>query len=283
MQIRAVQKENCPKVIQLKGQVQPEAHKQSCQITGYWKPYENESGPVKVTGSFLRQRLETSEISRAPLLAKCDTNSCRSMTEIHFLHHMTKEGKSGRKNREEDARRIAWKLLLRSSSLSRDTTVMSTMHISSKDATPTEDAPASTSRQVLKSKKNRMYVVDSGASLHMTGISSLTPKVKRTIRKTSKHLEIETGLAWYILRPKRKSTSRSLVPLSTLNWWRTLLQCDLWDHHATNWLVHNSWRPAENPKLTKGKNTIECCINNFVPLVARNRPSHAKHHQAIQY
>ena len=69
----AVQKEK-PKVIQRKGQVQPEAHKQSCQITGYWKPYVNESGPVKVTGSFLRQRLETSEISRAPLLAKCDTN-----------------------------------------------------------------------------------------------------------------------------------------------------------------------------------------------------------------
>lgn len=69
----------------------------------------------------------------------------------------------------------------------------------------TEDAHASTSRHVLKSK-NRMYIVHSRAS-------SLTPKVTRTIRKTRNHLEIETTICVAHSATKRKSTSRSLVHL----------------------------------------------------------------------
>lgn len=34
--------------------------------------------------------------------------------------------------------------------------------------------------------------------------------------------------------------------------------------------------------MTKGKKPLSAASKNFVPLVARNRPSHAKHHQVIQ-
>ena len=38
-----------------------------------------------------------------------------------------------------------------------------------------------------------MYIVDSGASLHMMGLSSLSEKEKKTIRQSSKILDIQTA------------------------------------------------------------------------------------------
>ena len=74
------------------------------------------------------------------------------MTEIQILHHVTKEGKSGRKNREEDARHVAWKLHEELFTIKGHYRDVYDAHFF-KGYTPTEDAHASTSRQVLKSKK----------------------------------------------------------------------------------------------------------------------------------
>ena len=40
--------------------------------------------------------------------------------------------------------------------------------------------------------KDMMYIVDSGASLHMMGLSSLSPKEKRTTRKSDSILDFQT-------------------------------------------------------------------------------------------
>ena len=43
------------------------------------------------------------------------------------------------------------------------------------------------------SYQGQRYIVDSGASLHLLGISSLTPKEKRTIRMSYVILDIQTA------------------------------------------------------------------------------------------
>ena len=53
-------------------------------------------------------------------------------------------------------------------------------------------AKNTTRRSVIRSKE-RKYTVDSGASLHMMGISSLNHKERKTIRQSSKILDIQTA------------------------------------------------------------------------------------------
>ena len=72
------------------------------------------------------------------------------MTEIQIIV------KSERSNREEDARRIAWKLHEELFTIKGHYRDVYDAHFF-KGYTPPEDAPASTSRQVLKSKKQDVH------------------------------------------------------------------------------------------------------------------------------
>ena len=109
--------------------------------------------------------------------------------------------------------------------------------------------------------------------MHITGIFALTPKAKRTIRKTSKHLEIETAIGVVHSATETKvyvqelgaSIYRKLVD----NYSSVLLLGPLCNELVCSYL----WRPGENPMLTKGEITIECCVDNIV--FWWRSPSHA--------
>ena len=60
---------------------------------------------------------------------------------------------------------------------------------SSKGYSPIEDA--NTFKPSMESKDNAMFIVISGASLHMTGDSSLSLQEKQTIRQTRHCLDIQ--------------------------------------------------------------------------------------------
>ena len=57
---------------------------------------------------------------------------------------------------------------------------------------PIEEANTSKPKPIIMSK-DRKYIVDSGASLHMMGRSFLSPQEKKTLRPTEDDLKIQTA------------------------------------------------------------------------------------------
>ena len=104
-----------------------------------------------------------------------------------------------------------------------------------------------------------MYVVDSGASLHPTEKSYLFPHEKKTIRKTTHDLEIQTANG--IVR----SVNEAKVFIQELS---TCLNVKLVDDSPSALSLGRLCDELEIFLLLARKKTSACCTDNVVPLVA---------------
>ena len=93
-----------------------------------------------------------------------------------------------------------------------------------------------------------MYIVDSDASLHMMRLLSFNQRQKKTIRRSSEFLDIQTAIGIVISDTRaQKSTSRSLTPRARLFWYVAV---------------------RRNSRLSQGKKVLERSIENFLSVVA---------------
>ena len=99
-----------------------------------------------------------------------------------------------------------------------------------------EDGNTSKPKPIIKAK-DRMHIVDPGASLHMTEASSLSPQEKKTIRKTKCDLEIQTASGIVRSTTVQRLTSRSSALICTRSWWKIRFRCCLMDDCAMSWSI----------------------------------------------
>ena len=102
--------------------------------------------------------------------------------------------------------------------------------------------------------KERVYTVNSGASLFLMGLSSSINTEKKTVQtvsdKQAKACIKELGAYLFV---HLVDDSLSVLLLGRL----CIELCDAF-----------SWTSGETPRLSKGEKMIACCIENFVPVVA---------------
>ena len=130
-----------------------------------------------------------------------------------------------------------------------------------------EKANTSTAKPFIKSK-DRMYIVDCGASLLMLGESSLNAQDRSNIWKTTGYLDIHTANG--VVRSTKEANvhiqelGACLFVGSVEDSLAVFSVGQLCDELGNSY----SWQPEENPKITECERTITCCFDNFVPLVA---------------
>ena len=115
-----------------------------------------------------------------------------------------------------------------------------------------------TAKSLAIRNKDRTHIVDSGASLRMMGISSLTPKEKRTIRKSSVISDIQSA----------NSMTVSDKEIGIHLWVNLVEDSTRVGRHCSDLGYAFSWPSGGTSKLVKGKRVIECGIDNFIPMVA---------------
>ena len=100
----------------------------------------------------------------------------------------------------------------------------------------------------LIKSKDRMYIVDNGASLHVMEVNSFT---------------LQQEAAW-----KFKPRTASSVPpkserFTSRSWWKSLLQYCPLDDCTMSWDTPTRGNQENAPKFTKWQKTIECCTEKL--------------------
>ena len=116
--------------------------------------------------------------------------------------------------------------------------------------------------------KESVYRVDSGASLHMMGSSSLNHRERRTIRHSCTILDIQTANRIAVSDTQAKLYIKE--PCAHL-WIHLLIDSPsvLWLARLCNEFGSSySWTAGKTPRLSKGKRAIECNIDIVVPVLA---------------
>ena len=124
-----------------------------------------------------------------------------------------------------------------------------------KGDSPIEEANTSKHKPIITSK-GRMYIVDSGASLHVMVESSLTPQETEN-HTTDQHLPGDPNrkprMAWSVPLARRRFTSRISAPTF---YWKSVEDStsELSLRRVCDELEYSySWQPGRNTTLTKGK------------------------------
>ena len=117
-------------------------------------------------------------------------------------------------------------------------------------------------------QRKRVHIVDSGASLHMMGLSFLKHRERRLINKQAKFWMFRPPMAWWCRPRKQRSTSRSLALVSGDIWWNFLRPCCHWEDNAMNLFNLTRGRQEKFPDYQEGQKVIECSIENVVPFKA---------------
>ena len=111
-----------------------------------------------------------------------------------------------------------------------------------------------------------MYIVDSVASLHLTGGISVSSQERKPARQTKHHLEIQTAKGIVL------STEKATVYILELGtcaciWWKLPFRPFLLDDVSIIWCDAYSWQSRGNPTLRNGKKIITGSSGNFVLVV----------------
>ena len=73
--------------------------------------------------------------------------------------------------------------------------------------------------------KERMYTIDSGAWVHMMGLSSLNSTEKKTIRRSNKILDVQTSKGIVVSDTQAKIYILELALICVHFWWKINHQC----------------------------------------------------------
>ena len=115
--------------------------------------------------------------------------------------------------------------------------------------------------------KERMYIVDSGASLRMKGLSSLNHREK-TIRQSSTILDIQAATGIEVSDTRGKVYIKGLGAHLCTHVVKDSPSVPSLGRPSTNLVILIRGRQEKLPDYQKGKNVIECNIEHFVPMVA---------------
>ena len=120
---------------------------------------------------------------------------------------------------------------------------------------------------VSKNTEERMFVVDSGASMHMLSKKDLSSEEMDTLRRSRNPTTVVTANGGV------QTHEEAQVYVSDLDLFVTVQLLDdtpavlslgkLCSEHGCSY----EWKNGETPQLTKDGKTITCTMDNFVPLV----------------
>ena len=133
--------------------------------------------------------------------------------------------------------------------------------------------------------KVSMYIVDSGASLHVMAPSSLNDNEKKTIRQSNNIFWVfRPPVAFWFQTRRSRSISWSLALICGYVWWKILRQCYCWEDHAMS-LVFLCRGASGNTSRSenKCKKVIECSIENFILVVAVRKQQSCTIHRILTH
>ena len=143
---------------------------------------------------------------------------------------------------------------------------MSTITNFSRNYVPTK--AKNTATGIVTHSKGRVYKVDSGASLHMMGLSSLNHNEKKTIRRSRTILDIQTASGVVVSDAQAKVYIKERGAYLWIHLVKDSPSVLLMGRLCNELGCSYSWPSEETPRLSKGEKVIECSIDNFVPVTA---------------